>query len=144
MTNKKLFKQFLSIFVCLMLIAATAFSVIGCQKTPSEAPHGQLTSGENTVEHKFVFIVVDADGNQKTFDITTDQKTVGAALLKEGLIEGEEGQFGLYVKTVDGITADYDTDGTYWAFYIGDSYASSGVDSTQITDGETYSLVIEK
>ena len=47
------------------------------------------------------------------------------------------------MKTVNGITADYDTDGVYWAFYVNGEYASTGVDSTPITQGDAYSLKVE-
>ena len=60
------------------------------------------------------------------------------------LIAGEEGEFGLYVKTVNGITADYDVDQTYWAFYVDGEYAMSGVDVTTIEEGKTYALKVEK
>ena len=66
------------------------------------------------------------------------------ALLAEGLIEGENGAYGLYVKKVNGIVADYDIDKTYWAFYINGEYAMSGVDTTEIVEGATYSFKVEK
>jgi hypothetical protein len=69
---------------------------------------------------------------------------VGDALLELGLIAGEEGAYGLYVKTVNGITADYDVDGTYWAFYIGDDYGMTGVDMTNIEPGATYAFKVSK
>ena len=47
------------------------------------------------------------------------------------------------MKTVNGITADYDTDGVYWAFYVNDEYATSGVDVTEITEGDSYALKVE-
>lgn len=50
----------------------------------------------------------------------------------------------LYVKTVNGITADYDTDQTYWAFYVNGEYASTGVDSTPVNEGDTYEFKVEK
>ena len=59
------------------------------------------------------------------------------------LIDGEVGEFGLYVKTVNGITADYDKDGKYWAFYINGEYAQPGVDSIEITEGDSYSFQVE-
>ena len=104
--------------------------------------------GSTTTEKRdpvtFTFEVYLKDGTLKsTHDITTTEATVGAALLKEGLIEGDEGQFGLYVKVVDGVTADYDVDGTYWAFYVGETYAPTGVDATAAEDGKTYSFRIE-
>ena len=68
----------------------------------------------------------------------------GVDVLYEKLIEGEEGPFGLYVKKVNGVEADFDKDGTYWAFYINGEYAMSGVDTTKITEGEQYKLEYTK
>ena len=75
-----------------------------------------------------------------TFTIHTDADTVGDALLENGLVEGEAGEYGLYIKSVNGIIADYDTDQTYWAFYIDGEYATSGVDTTPVTEGAVYRL----
>lgn len=93
---------------------------------------------------QFLFTVVDKEGTQTTYQIHTDKEMVGEALLDLGLIEGENGEFGLYVKTVSGITADYEADGTYWAFYVNGEYAMSGVDSTTIEDGTAYMFKVEK
>ena len=79
-----------------------------------------------------------------TVTLKTDEKTLGEALFAEGLITGEAGPYGLYVKTVNGIFADYDTDGTYWALYINDEYAVTGVDTTPIEQGAVYKLAKEK
>ena len=92
----------------------------------------------------FTFKVTHADGTVKIFEVKTNAETVGAALLAEGLIEGEAGDYGLYVKIVDGETADYNVDQSYWAFYIGDAMAEIGVDSTPVTDGGVYSFVYTK
>lgn len=93
---------------------------------------------------KFMCNVVDSEGNETNFEIHTDKETVGEALLEVELIAGEEGDYGLYVKEVNGITADYDVDKTYWAFYIDGEYASTGVDSTKVEEGKTYTFKIEK
>ena len=97
--------------------------------------------GEGSVS--FPLTVVDGDGNTTQFEIHTDKETVGQALLALELIAGDDGEYGLYVKTVNGVTVDYDTDGKYWAFYIDDEYAMTGVDSTPITDGSSYSFKVE-
>ncbi|MBQ8669788.1 MAG: DUF4430 domain-containing protein, partial [Oscillospiraceae bacterium] len=93
---------------------------------------------------QFELTVADAEGSEVVFDISTDQTTVGAALQELELIEGEEGDYGLYVKSVNGIIADYDLNGTYWAFYINGEYAMSGVDVTEIEEGAAYALRVEK
>lgn len=98
-----------------------------------------LGEGETT----FLFTVTDADRNEKVYEIHTDKTVVGDALLELELIAGDAAEYGLYVKTVDGITVDYDTDGKYWAFYINGEYAMTGVDATPITEGEEYAFKVE-
>lgn len=115
------------------------------ERKDTEEPVSELQGnviGEGIVE--FLFTVVDKDGNETSFEVHTDKEIVGDALLEEGLIAGEEDRHGLYVKTVNGITADYDTDGTYWAFYIDGEYAMSGVDTTTIEEGAEYTFKVEK
>ena len=61
-----------------------------------------------------------------------------------GVIAGDMGDYGLYVKTVDGETLDYDTDAMYWAFYENGAYASKGVDQTDIIADVKYEFRAEK
>lgn len=141
-----------SLLLCMMLIVAMAFTTTGCNGDNNESQtvteSAANTSTEVSVlgegETEFTFTVVDKDGNKTHFEIHTDKEIVGDALIDLGLIEGDEGEYGLYVKTVNGITADYDTDQTYWAFYINDEYAMTGVDSTAITAGDSYTFKVEK
>ena len=95
-------------------------------------------------EKTFTFEVVNEAGESETQEITTNAQTVGDALLEEGLIEGDEGDYGLYVTAVHGITLDYAKDGAYWAFYVNGEYAQAGVDQTDIEDGGAYSFKYEK
>lgn len=145
-------KKTLSSILCTVLIVATALFTTGCNgnsgNEPSTAQNVEAAAsadskvlGEgNTI---FPFTVVDKEGNKTQFEIHTDKTIVGDALLELGLISGEEGAYGLYVKTVNGITADYDADGVYWAFYVNDEYANAGVDATTITEGDSYSFKVE-
>lgn len=140
--QKTQIKKTLSVLVCAVLIAAVALFTSGCNSTtPPEAPN---TSEISAVTSEFKFSVTDADGKTTDFTITTDKKIVGEALQDEGLISGDEGPYGLYVKTVNGITLDYDKDGMYWAFYINGEMAPTGVDMTEIKPGEVYSFKAEK
>jgi hypothetical protein len=133
-------KLFASV-LCMVLIVAMALSMTACTTTTDPAVTEQP---EQAVEQSFTFEVVDKDGNIETFSITTDKITVGEALLEEGLIAGEDGQYGLYVKEVNGKTLDYNTDGMYWAFYENGSYGAAGVDTTKVTDGAVYGFKAEK
>lgn len=101
----------------------------------------QILGEGNTV---FPLSVVDKEGKETLFEIHTDKATVGEALLELEVVAGEEQQYGLYVKSVNGITADYEVDKTYWAFYINDEYAQTGIDQTNIVEGDSYSLRVEK
>lgn len=91
----------------------------------------------------FTLEVTDLEGKVSTFEIHTDKKTVGEALQEVGLVEGEVGQYGLYITTVNGIALDWDKDNKYWAFYIDGEYALTSVDSTEIAEGSVYSLKAE-
>lgn len=93
---------------------------------------------------KTAIVEVTVEEQTVTFTVHTDKDTVGAALLEHGLIAGDEGEFGLYVKAVNGMTADYDVNKSYWAFYVNGEYAMLGVDSTKIIEGEVYQLVYTK
>ena len=141
MKKTGLFKS-LSLSVCIVLIAVMALFTTGCNdsktvSTPSEAQVSSQTA-------EFTFKVTDADGKETDFTINTDKKTVDEALLDKGLIAGDDSEYGLYVKTVNGVTLDYDKDGMYWAFYINGEYAQTGVDSTDITAGAEYAFKAEK
>lgn len=99
----------------------------------------QLGHGEKS----FIFKAENKDGTFSEFVIHTDEKTVGDALSKIGMIFGEEGQYGLYVNIVNGYKAEYETDGKYWAFYVNGTLAETGVDSVEITEGAEYMFKTE-
>lgn len=142
-------KRILSLLLCVVLIAATALTISACSDTSSStsetpsssAPASDHIKGEGATV--FTFTVTDADGKETEYEIHTDKTIVGDALLELGLIAGDESEYGLYVKTVDGITVDYDTDGKYWAFYVNGAYAMSGVDTTEIEAGASYAFKVE-
>ncbi len=146
----KRFKTKLSCILCTVLIVAMALFTTAC----SDDTNANAVSTETAVTMTdgvvlgegataFNFTVVDKDGKEITCEIHTNKTTVGDALLELGLIAGEEGPYGLYVKTVNGLTVDYDKDGKYWAFYENGEYGSSGVDTTDIVAGASYAFKVE-
>ena len=159
-------KKVMSVFLCVVLIAA--FALTGCGKTeepassalPAEsqvsataesAAAESATSaadesasdvtvlGEGAVA--FNFTASDLDGKETKYEIHTDKATVGEALVENELVKGTVGEWGLMVDSVNGLTLDFDKDGKYWAFFIDGEYAQTGVDSTEIIPGATYSFV---
>lgn len=97
--------------------------------------------GEGAVTVK---VEVKAEDKSVTFTVHTDKTVLGDALLEHSLIAGDEGEFGLYVKAVNGMTADYDVNQAYWAFYKDGEMMNTGVDGATIADGEHYELVYTK
>ena len=151
MKMMKRMRQSLSYLLCTMLIVAMALFANGCgdskEEQGEEPVKQQETANSNILGEGntvFQFTVVDLDGSSESFEVHTDETTVGAALLQLGMIEGEDGPYGLYVKTVNGTTLDYEADGAYWSFYVNDAYAMSGVDTTEIKEGESYAFKAEK
>jgi len=134
-------KKLMSLVLAMLLLLAA-----GCGAPTDDADAPVTVADGDTVGDgavSFPLLIADKDGNEVNITVNTDEDTVGAALLELGLIAGDESEYGLYVKTVNGITADYDTDGTYWAFYINGEYAMTGVDATPIAEGESYALKVE-
>jgi hypothetical protein len=79
--------------------------------------------------------VTHTDGEVATFDISTTAQYLADALESEVSLEGEETEYGLFVKTVDGEYAD-DTQGVYWLYDINGTMAEYGVDTQPIADGD--------
>lgn len=142
-------KQMLSFIVCMLLIAAMALFTIGCNDNAKQESENSSVTQTDVKEigngkTKLSFTAVDLNGNETEFLVKTDKATVGEALAEHNIIAGEEGSYGLYVKTVNGITLDFDKDGTYWAFYVDGKYAEKGVDQTEINENSVYSFKPEK
>lgn len=85
--------------------------------------------------------VIHGDESRKDFSITTQAETLRGALEQEELIEGDESEYGLFIKTVDGETAD-ETLQQWWCITKGGQMLETGADSTMIADGESYELTL--
>jgi len=106
------------------------------ETTPEDNPE-DIGEGETT----FLFKVTDGDGKVTSWNVSTDEKTVGAALVEVELIEGDAGEYGLMVIYVNGIRADFNEDGAWWKFQIDGEDSMVGVDSTDIEEGVTYAFI---
>ena len=139
--------KLLSLFLCMVLIAAMALMLSGCSDSVEvqEPEIVTFTDGQSLGQGAttFTLVVCDAEGKEVSAQISTDETILGQALLDLKLIAGEESEYGLYLKTVNGITYDYDTHGKYWALYIDGEYALTGIDSTEIVPDAVYLLKAE-
>ncbi len=140
---KKVFKiaavLMLALSLTLTLAACGGVAKEGSWETAVYTKDTELGEGAKTLT-----VTVEADAQQIVFTIHSDATTVGEAMQEHDLIDGEEGPYGLYVKAINGITADYDTDQTYWAFNQNGEYMMTGVDVTEFADGDSYELVKTK
>lgn len=118
-----------------ILIAAAALLVLaGILAGIWYANRPQTDPGTKTITVE----VLHGDGSTKSFTYTTTAEFLGEVILAEGLVQGEEGEYGLYILTVDGEDAVYEDDGAYWALYQNGEYATSGADTTPIQDGDVF------
>ena len=85
--------------------------------------------------------VVHGDGSSKDFVYQTEAEFLGEVILAEGLVEGENGPYGLEIHAVDGEKASWEENQSYWALFIGEEYATTGADGIVLNDGGIYKLV---
>ncbi len=137
-------KNLAKISASLILTVALVFCLVACGNNATNtdlwanATYTKDTtfgSGATTLK-----MVVKVNDNSVTFTVNTDKDTVGAALSEHNLVEATDG---MYTK-VNGITADYNVDQSYWAFYVNDAYATEGIDTTKIEKDTTYKLEYTK
>lgn len=98
---------------------------------------------ETNAGSKTLTIEVSAPDYSKTHEIKTDAEFLGEALKEEGIIEGEEGQYGLFITSVDSIKAD-DSKQQWWCITKGGADVMTGVDVTPIADGDTFELTLKE
>ena len=131
----------LALVVCTLLCFTSCTKSVNAEGVWENATYLKDKSfgkGQTTIE-----VEVQAGEQSVTFTISTDDEILGDVLLEHELIDGEESQYGLYVKEVNGMVADYDQNGAWWGFYKDGELMPVGVDSTTIADGDHYELVYE-
>ncbi len=139
-------KRILILALIFTLLIASSLSLISCSKKGEDDYVSKVYTEDTVLGNGSKTVTVKIEDTEKSvaFTIHTDKKTVGEALLEHGLIDGKEGAYGMYIKSANGTVADYDKDQSYWAFYVGDDYAMTGVDTTEIEEGVIYRLVYTK
>lgn len=126
MKNKKMILAVIALVAVIAIMAGVFF----------------LTRPETSQGDKTITVtVVHKDGTSRDFTCQTDEEFLGAVLVAEKIVEGEQGEFGLYFNTADGETADYSVDGGWWQIFVGEEAATIGADGIALTDGGVYKLV---
>ncbi len=93
---------------------------------------------------KSFFLEVKTDEKSVTFTVNTDAENLEDALVEHKLIDGDKGPYGLYVKKVNGITADYDIDQSYWSLSENNNPLQTGASGVEISGGEHFEFTYTK
>lgn len=140
-------KQNTKKITAILLMLTVIFAFVSCGNTTETSEESLWSTALYQEDTEFgdgakmLGIKVTAVEKSIVFTIRTDAETVGEALLQNGLAEGSEGPFGLYISHVNGIKAVYEEDGAYWGFLDRDGkLVSTGVDMTEFLDGDVYEL----
>lgn len=121
-----------------ILIAALALvAVVALMLGVWAATRPQTTQGSKTI----TITVVHGDESTKKITCTTTEEYLAPVLLAEGLVEGDQTEYGLTIHTVDGEKADWSVNQSYWALFIGEEYANTGASETPVNDGDSFKLV---
>lgn len=120
-------KRILVALGVLLLAAAMIVAFLAFSKKPVE--------GSKTI----AISITHKDGTVKELTLHTDAKYLLDAIREkdEDLIQGEDGQYGLYIKTIDGYTCN-EAAQEWWGFTKGGEYVETGVELTPIYDGDSY------
>ena len=94
-------------------------------------------TGNKTITVK----VIQSDKSENIYTIKTNAEFLGEALIDENLIEGTNSDFGLFVTTVEGITAN-DANEEWWCFTKGGEDLFTGADTTPIADGDIFEITL--
>ena len=119
------------IALCVLAVAAAACLALYFALRPPAA------AGDKTVTVQ----VVHGDGTDREFVLNTDQEYLGGALVEGGVVEDNQGPYGLYILTADGETAD-EAKQEWWCITRDGGQLNLGADQQPIADGEHYELTL--
>ncbi len=129
------------LLVCLLLAAAAVLALVFHFASAKNVQKGSKECS---------LTVTDDTGTSKRYECSTDAEylrqlmdELSADQTQEFSYEGSEGQYGLFINTVNGLTADYDKDHAYWAIYVDGEYAQNGADTQPVNDGDKFELKYE-
>lgn len=129
-TEKKNTKKVIFALAALAAVIVVLFAVYYFTKE-------KTTAGSKTITVE----VVHKDGKSVSFEYTTEKEYLGEVLTKEQLVDGEDGEYGLFITTVDGETAD-DSNQEWWCITKGGEQLNTSADKTPIADGDTFELTL--
>jgi hypothetical protein len=117
-----------AVVVVLAVIFAVVYNNFGAK----------TTAGAKTVTIE----VIDNAQESTVYEVHTDAEYLRQVMEESDMeFSGTESDYGMMVETVNGVTADYNADGAYWAFYVDGEYCNYGIDSQPVEDGQSYQII---
>lgn len=84
--------------------------------------------------------VLNQENQTSEYKVQTDAEYLRQAMeeAKDFTFDGEEGEFGFTLYTINGETHNWNVDGSYWSVYVNGEYGQYGIDSQPVKDGDVY------
>lgn len=124
-------KKTTKLIIALVVLAALIVGALALYN--AYMPEG--VAGEKHIDVQ----IVHSDGSTSAVAIDTQSENLRGALEQEGLVKGDESEYGLFVTEVDGEAADMNNS-EWWCFTKGGETLMTGVDDTMILDGDAYEI----
>ena len=122
----------------IIVVAAAIAVMLGIYS----ANRPDITEGSKSVS----VTVIDDEGKESQYFANTQAKFLKQVLdelsEQDFAYSGEEGQYGLYIDTVNGVTVDNIS--AYWGFYVNGEYCNYGVEKQPVADGDAFEIVYEE
>ena len=129
--------------------ASSVASSEAASEVVSEAVSEESTStaeaADSAAAIQFTFTVTGANGESTELTLdATDGEKLSDALAEAGVISEEEASAG-FVTTVNGVTADYNADGSWWCLTdAAGEMTAVGVADIELHDGDSYAFTYTK
>ena len=129
MKNKKQKSTLIAVIALVVVIAAAGLCYLKFKPGTTEG-------------NKEITVKVSAlDQAEETFTYQTAAEYLGEVLTDNKLIEGEDGQYGMFITTVNHVKAD-DSKQQWWCITKGGEQVNTSADQTPIQDGDQYELTL--
>ena len=142
MKNKANATKFLRKIIALIAAAITVlslFTLAACNKGKNN--DSVNNNGSVVVQKSVDFKIIFEDKSEKTVRLETQKTTLAEALSEAGIIEYRDDGF---YTNIDGVTADFNKDGSWWCITKGGETLNYGLNDLKIADGETYEATYTK
>ena len=144
--QKTVITRLLSSLLTLMLFVGCSSNQHYADEPTSSAISSTETKYLNSIinlgqgKNSFFLLIEHPDGTMKQYKIKTDKQIVGEALVDLGLITMGNDDYGMHIKSVDGVTLDAEKDGKVWFLFI-DANQVAAIMQTEVSAAEQYFLL---